>query len=190
MNRQRLAVVAGLGLVVVALGLAFAGGLGPFSDDDDGGIDDFPTATDTPTSDAGDGGTSTGGDDGPGGGDTTAESTPQRPFDLRIDSVESCGQTCRDVTATLVNQQDRRATGTTVYTRIHVGNGTDGDVVWEGNHEVGALDAGGSDTETQRVELSYFDALAVQREDGWVTIVTSVETDRQTVTFRERRDVT
>lgn len=205
MNRDRLAIGAGIAVVAVAL-VAFAvtGGLWPTTGDDGGGgIEDFPTETPAPTATDGGTGDSGGGDgeggDGGGGsgdagtgGETAAptEEPPRRPFAMRIDSIESCGQTCRDVTATLVNQQDARATGTTVYTRIYAGNGTDGDVVWEGTHEVGTLPAGASDTATQRVQLGYFDAINIQQEDGWVTIQTSIDTDRRTVTFRERRDVT
>lgn len=201
MNRERLAVLAGLGVLVVAVALAFAAGVGPFSGEEDP-VGDFPTETPAPTAapdggagpgDVGNGGA--GGGDGAGGagaasGGTTEESTPRRPFAMRIESVEPCGRTCRDVTATLLNQQDRRATGTTVYTRIHEGKGTDGDVVWEGTHEVGTLAAGASETETQRVQLSYFEAIEIQGNGGWITIVTTVDTDRQTVTFREQRDVT
>ena len=199
MNRQRLALVAAIG-IVLAVALAVAGGIGPFASDE-GTIDDFPTETTTPPTGPDDGATAGGdgsgdggaGDDGPSGGDagatTTERSTPRPPFSLQIDSVETCGRTCRDVTATLVNRQDRRATGTTVYTRIYEGQGTGGDVVWEGTHEVGTLAAGASDTETQRVELSYFEAVAIQQNGGWITIVTTIETDRRTVTFRERRDV-
>lgn len=188
-------------LAAVVLIVAIAGGIGPFAGDD-GDIQDSPTATSTPLevtengggSDGGvtDGGADggDGGDDSPGGGQTTAEPTPQQPFDMQIESIESCGQTCRDVTATLENQQDQQATGVTVHTRIHEGNGTDGDVVWEGTHEVGTLGAGEADTETQRVELSYFDAYEIQQNGGWITIVTSIDTDRRTVTFQERWDVT
>lgn len=169
-------------LVLVAV-LAVAAGVGPFAGDD-GGAGDFPTATGPGSSGAGDGG----GDDGSSGG--SGEETPRPPFALRIDSVESCGQTCRDVTATLVNNQDREATGVAVHTRIHEGNGTDGDVVWEGSHDVGRLGPGASDTATQRVELGYFDAIAIQQNGGWITILLTVESDDRTVTFRERRDVT
>ena len=203
MNRDRLAIGAGIAVVAIAV-VAFAvtGGLWPSAGDDGGGgIEDFPTETPAPTVEdgesggdggSGDGGGSGGSGDAGTGGETAAatEEPPRRPFAMRIDSIESCGRTCRDVTATLVNQQEQRATGTTVYTRIYAGNGTDGDVVWEGNHEVGTLPAGASDTETQRVELGYFDAINIQQEDGWVTILTSIDTDRRTVTFRERRDVT
>lgn len=171
--------VIGVGAVaLVALALAFSAGVGPFGPD---GGSDFPSSS-SPAAD--DEGSSSGGS---GGGASTE--TPQGPFDFDIGSVEECGQTCRDVTATLVNQQERRATGVSVYTRIHAGRGTDGDVVWEGTYDVGALGAGASETETQRVELGYFDALKVQNQDGWITIVLAIDTDRRTVTFQERRDV-
>lgn len=184
MNRQRTAVALAAGaIVIVVVGLAVAGGVGPFGGDGNG-VDDFPTATQTPGGAPADGGGGDGGDV-----DSAGENTPQPPFDFEVESIDSCGQTCRDVTATLENQQDRRATGVTVYSRIHAGRGTDGDVVWEGTHDVGTLTAGGSDTETRRVELSYFEALSVQRADGWITLVVTVETDRRTVTFQERRDV-
>lgn len=41
-----------------------------------------------------------------------------RPLHL---DVEECGQTCRDVTSTLSNNQDETATGVTVYTRVFAG---------------------------------------------------------------------
>ena len=177
-----LAVVA---VALVATGVAFVGVLGPSGGDGGGG--DFPTAS-APES-GGDSSTTAGGGSGSGdsGGGTTEAA--QRPFALDIESVEECGQTCRDVTATVENQQDSQATGVTVYTRIHVGRGTDGDVIWEGTNQVGTLAAGSSETDTQRIELGYFDAIAVERADGWITIVLSIDTDRQTVTFQERRDV-
>lgn len=175
--------VVGLAAVaLVALALAFSAGVGPFGGD---GGSDLPSSS-GPAADEG-GSSSGGGGDGGGSGGSTE--TQQRAFDFDIGSVEECGQTCRDVTATLVNQQERRATGVSVYTRIHAGRGTDGDVVWEGTYDVGALGPSASETETQRVELGYFDALKVQRQDGWITIVLTIETDRQTVRFQERRDV-
>ena len=182
-----MAVVA---VALIASGLAFAGVLGPAGDDGGSGGGDVPTAS---APESGGGGSSSGGGGGGGGSgsgdDVTATPTPQPPFDLDVESVESCGQTCRDVTATLENQQERRATGVTVYTKVYAGRGTDGDVVWEGDRAVGTLDAGGADTATQRMEIGYFDAIAIQRADGWITIVLTIETDRQTVRFQERRDV-
>lgn len=178
MNSDRPQLVLWVIILVVtggALGVIGAEFLAGGTGEDGGSI---PTASGTPY----------GGDSGGSSGGGSGTAAPP-PFEMQIESVESCGQTCRDVTATLVNNQEREATGVTVYTQIHAGDSTDGDVVWEGTHEVGTLTAGGSDTETRRVELSYFEALSVQRADGWITLVVTVETDRRTVTFQERRDV-
>jgi len=77
-----------------------------------------------------------------------------------------------------------------VTTGIYSGNGTDESArVWEGRHEVGTLEAGASTTATARVSLSYFEALSVERNGGWVTVVTTVESGSVTRTFRERRQV-
>lgn len=126
----------------------------------------------------------------PGGGDGGA-ATPTEPpaFELRIDDIEPCGEACRDVTATLVNNQDRRATGVYVETTIHAGDSTDGDVIWEGDREVGALPAGASEQDTSRIELGLFEAAAVQGAGGQVTIVVVVESDRTSVRFVRHRDV-
>lgn len=194
LDRKRTIIVAGAVVVaVLAVGLAFTAGAGLLGGGSDASV---PAASGPSASDAGGGGGSSsgggagGGSAGSGGGDAgTATPTPEPPFDLDVESVESCGSTCRDVTATLENQQDRRATGVTVYTRVFAGRGTDGDVVWEGTRDVGTLDAGGADTATQRMEIGYFDAIAIKQADGWITIVLTIETDRQTVRFQERRDV-
>jgi hypothetical protein len=199
---RTLVVVTLVGAVAFAGGLAVAGGYGPVPDaglpqpSDGGGGDgadlsdeEFPTATPTP-SDGGGGG----GDDTPaessGGDATTDTATPEpAPFDVSIVNIEECGETCRDVTVDLTNQQDTDATGVTVYTRIFAGNGTDGDQVWSGEESVGTLAAGETHTGTKRVELGLSDALAVDNADGWITIQTTIETDDQTVTFTERRQV-
>lgn len=159
-------VVTGGALGVIGAEL-LAGGPGP-----DGGS--VPTASGTPYES--------------GGGGSGGTAAPP-PFEMRIESVESCGQTCRDVTATLVNHQDQQATGVTVYTQIHAGDSTDGDVVWEGTQDVGTLDAGAAETDTQRVELGFLEAAKVQDSGGQITIRLTVETDQRTVTFVEHRDV-
>jgi hypothetical protein len=173
-------------LLVVLAGVvgALVTGVGPLPSGEaqagaDGDAEPFPTATPAAGS-TGDGG------DGDG---TTATATPTPPFDLAIDAIEECGQTCRDVTSTLTNQQDTTARNVTVYTRIFVGNGTGGDVAWQGRERVGTLEAGGTATATRRVDLSYSEALAVQRNGGWITVQTTVETADRTVTFSDRRQV-
>lgn len=118
-----------------------------------------------------------------------AASGSDAPFQMRVDSIDPCGRTCRDVTATLVNGQSRRATGVTVYTQIYAGNTTDGDPVWSGSQDVGTLDPGAAATNTTRVDLGLMDAAKVQQHGGHITVRLTVDTDRRTVRFVEHRDV-
>ncbi len=178
MNRS--SVIGGIILVLVlAVGLGWAvyAGVGPAPGGTDSGeqLTDFPTATP--------------GDDSSGASDTTATAEP--PFVFTIDEIEECGQTCRDVTASLQNNQDEPATGTTVFTRVFAGedNTDPDDLVWEGKEAVGTIDAGETHTTTRRVELSLQAAQKIDDRDGWITIVTTVETDDQTVTFRDSEQV-
>lgn len=166
-------VAVGAGAVVAA-GDLFAGG-------NDTDTDSFPTAT--PESDDGGETTIESGDS------STTTATPTPPFGFAINAIEECGQTCRDVTSTLTNQQDATAENVTVYTRIVVGQGTGGDEIWRGQEDVGTLSAGESYTAEKRVELSLSDGLAVENNDGWITVQTTVETEEQTVTFTDERQV-
>lgn len=180
MNEDRKLAVAGLAVLVVV-----GGALGVLAlQDAMGGNAGEVTPTATPSGGGSGGG---GGGDGSGGSERTTE---RPPFAMRIESVEPCGQTCRDVTATIVNNQERRATGVTVYTEIYAGDDTDGTMIWEGTEDVGTLDPGASETDTKRIELGFMDAAAVQGSDGRITILVTVETDRQTVNFVRHRDVT
>jgi len=178
---RRYAVGAALVAVILAVGLgaAFYYGVGPAPGGTGSGeeLSDFPTAT---PSDSGSD------DDGAGG---TAPETP--PLSLTIDHIEECGQTCRDVTTTLHNNQDETATGTTVYTRIFAGedNTAEDDIVWEGKKEVGTVEAGGSRTGTERIDLSLQEAWKIDRQNGWITIVMTIETDDRTVTFQNSEQV-
>lgn len=160
-------------LLAVGIGAAVYYGMGPAPGGTDSGeeLTDFPTAT---TSD---------------GTGTTATETP--PFSFIIDEIEECGQTCRDVTATLHNTQDETATGVTVFTRVFAGedNTADEDLVWEGKEEVGTIEASASHTTTRRVELSLQDARKIDQNGGWITLQTSVQTDDQTVTFSDSEQV-
>lgn len=181
MNRNYL--IAGILLVIVlavGLGWALYTGAGPAP----GGTDSGETLTDFPTATPGDNSASTGGTD-------SIATTDTPPFTFTIDEVEECGQTCRDVTASLHNNQDETATGTTVFTRIFAGedNTDTDDLVWEGKEEVGTLDAGATHTTTRHVELSLQEARKIDQHDGWITIVTTVQTDERTVTFRNSEQV-
>lgn len=167
-------------LLAIGIGAAFYYGVGPAPGGSDSGeeLTDFPTAT------------AALGESSDGGSGTTATTEPP-PFSFAIDSVEECGQTCRDVTATLHNNQDRTATGVTVFIRMFAGqdNTDTKDLVWEGKENVGTLAAGASQTTTERVELSLQEAQKINQNDGWITILTTVKTDDTTVTFKESEQV-
>lgn len=175
--------VIGAGAVAVVLGVGPLGG----NSASGGEISDFPTATGTPYSDGSNSGS---GSDTSGDSNTNSDTGDSPPFSFTIDNTESCGDTCRDVTATLTNEQNETATGTTVYTRIYAGKSTaESDLIWQGKQDIGTLEAGASATRTQRVKLSYGEAYSVQQNDGWITVVTTVQTDDQTVTFKNERNV-
>lgn len=108
-----------------------------------------------------------------------------RPYSLRIDAIESCGTTCRDVTATLANQADESRRNVTVVTRIYA----DGDLLWTESERVGTLTSGETHTATARVELSLTDALAVEGNDGYVTVERTVRSDDGTAVLTRRRQV-
>jgi hypothetical protein len=181
MTNRRYIIGGVLVVVVLAVGLgaAFYYGVGPAPGGGGTGenIDDFPTATpaDASTANGGSGGAAT--------------ETP--PFSFTVESVEECGRTCRDVTTTLHNNQNESATGITVYIRIFAGeNNTAGeDIIWEGKRDVGTLEAGGSRTSTERVDLSLNEARTVEQRDGWITILATVESDDRTVTFQNSEQV-
>jgi len=175
-------IALGVVLVVVAAAAVGLGGLGSGTSDSGSGddIESFPTETTTETA------TETAA--GPESDDvTTTQPAPSPAFAFTVDRMEECGRTCRDVTSTLTNDGDADASDVTVYTRIFAGNGTDGDVVWEGQERVGSLGASESYTTTKRVELSLSDAVAVESAGGWVTVQTTVQSEEETVTFTERR---
>lgn len=169
MNRKF--VLGGVVVVLVvasALGAAVYTGAGPAPGGDSGEtIEEFPSDDDAASAD-----------------ETDA-------FSFAIDEIEECGQTCRDVTATLENDQNESASDVTVYTRIYAGaDSTDtDDFVWEGSEAVGNMEAGSDHTSTERVELSLQDARKIDQEDGWITVVTTVQSDDTTITFQENRQV-
>jgi len=112
-------------------------------------------------------------------GDTSAS------FAYGVDTIEECGQTCRDVTATITNDGNGTAEGISVETNIY----TDGDLIWEGGEEIGTLDASADYTSTQRVDLSFGDAAKVEDNDGWITIETIVRFDSGQEVITEERQV-
>lgn len=176
--------VAAIGMVVLLVVLSGAvittGLLGPF--EGESGVSD-PDTTDGPT----DTGTVYEGNDG---GSTGGEDADSPPFSFDVIDITECGQTCRDVTVTLSNTQTETATGVIVYTRIFAGNSTDDDdMVWDGIEEVGTLKANDAVTRTTRVKLGLRDSYRIKRNNGWVTVLTTVESDDITITFKTHEKV-
>ncbi|KPN30463.1 hypothetical protein SY89_01197 [Halolamina pelagica] len=182
-------VLAALVVVVALAGVAgaFITGFGPAPGGDSGSADTSTPYEDTvvveSTDAGGTGGEDGGGEDGGNSSSTTTESQP--PFSFVIENITECGQTCRDVNATIVNQQDTAATGVEVHSEIY----TDGDMIWEGTTDVGRLAAGESFTDSKRVELSYSEAYKVQQNDGEILVKTYVRTDSGTYVFKDTRNV-
>lgn len=177
-------VITASALLVVGSAMGVTGGVAPPWVD--GSAPEANVATSTPERPAAE----TRGDSAGGDAGTSSETTTERPpFTMSVESIEECGRTCRDVTATLWNRQGRTAAGVVVQTTVHAGESTDGDVIWEGDREVGSLEAGESTTDTTRMKLGLFDAAKVQSADGHITIVVVVEGDRESVRFVRHRDV-
>lgn len=170
-------VVGAVGTVAVLTGLVPTGGNG------DATVAGYPTASP--------GQTYSGSASGGGNGTNAAAGTSTPPFTFTIDSISTCGQTCRKVTATIHNQQSTSASNVTVYSIIYAGNQTrSGDRIWAGKQPIGTLAAGGSYTGTQTVQLSFSDAYSVQQHGGWITVVTTVQSASKTVSFTSHRNVT
>ncbi len=176
MNRRLLA--SGLlvaMLVVGGLGAAMYTGVGPVPGSEPASESEPATESDTEAF--------------PTGTEDNQSATEEPPFTFTVEEIEDCGETCRDVTATVENTQDEPAESVTVSTSIFAGENSTEDLVWEGTEEVGTLAAGDSHTSTKRVDLSLTEAYAIDQNDGWITIVTTVESDDETITIRESRQV-
>lgn len=180
METKRVAAVA---VVVLLAGAVVAGaalaGVGPFgatttpvqTSDDSG--DPSPAAGASET----DNGTDTAG--------TTSAPSDAGPFDFAVTNVTSCGTTCRDVDVALTNTADERARDVNVTVVITTG----GDRIWRDTQRVGALAAGDRTRRTAHVELSYLDAAKVKRNDGKITVHTTVDSSLGQYTFTQHRDV-
>lgn len=93
-------VVAGVIVLVAGAGVAFVAGVGPVPGAESGDdVESFPTET-------------TGSEaPQPTNEDTDASSAP---YTMTVDSIEECGNTCRDVTTTLTNERSTAASDVTV----------------------------------------------------------------------------
>lgn len=184
MDDQRTAVVVVVvGVLILAAGAALvangglqAGGGPPLSADGSATTDTSGTASDG----SGDGAATGGGTDD--GSDGAAD---RAPYGFTIDRIEGCGTTCREVTATLTNTGNETRSDVRVNTKLLA----DGDELWEGDQTVGDMESGEAFTETRTVDVGYWGGVQIQRNDGYVTIRTTVTSEQGTVTFEERRKV-
>lgn len=186
MNRGVLLVVV-LGVGLVGAGVLFIGG--PLPDvTADAGADGPATAT--PAEESNPEPTQSDGPDSTGdAGDSNAEGTTTRAenpgYGFTIETIEKCGSTCRDVTARLANSGSETRRAVRVTTKMYAGD----DLLWSGNETVGTLDAGESHVSTKRVQVGFGGGMAIKSNDGYVTIVTIIDSASGTTRFSERRKV-
>ncbi|WP_129114531.1 hypothetical protein [Halegenticoccus tardaugens] len=142
------------------------------------------TAMQENTASKSDGDSAAGGQNATGSGET-ADGDDKR-FRFAVERIEECGTTCRDVTVVVTNTGDRVDSEVVVVSRISA----DGDELWRGQETVDSMDRDERVTRTERVDLGYADAYKVQRNDGYVTIDTTIRWAGGEETFTERRKVT
>lgn len=175
MKKPAIAVVA-LVVVLTGVGYGYVVGVGPLEEDPAAGLDEPPETQES---------YDMGGSSGVGAEDEGP------PFAFDVESVEECGETCREVNVALHNLMDEEAENVVVHSWIYAGETTDrDDVVWADNREVGTLEGGDILRSTDEVDLSVQQANNVRDADGVVTIETTVESGQETVTFVNREDVT
>jgi hypothetical protein len=187
-----------IGLAVVAVvvaagvGAAFITGVVPGAGgNSDAGGETDETYQKTVVVQGTDSGSSSSGDKASGGsndadsGSGDADSTEQSPFSFRIKNIEECGQTCREVTASVTNNQNVTAEDVTVRSVIY----TDGEKIWEGKSSLGDVGSGETATDTKTVKLGYMEAYKVKQNDGKILVKTYVITAEGTYVYKDTRDV-
>ncbi|SFK63781.1 hypothetical protein SAMN04487950_0313 [Halogranum rubrum] len=101
-------------------------------------------------------------------------------FVIRIDGVDECGTTCRDVTGTLRNV----GTGDAHNVEVDMALSVDGSVLWTGTQSLGTVPAGETRTVSQRIVLGFGEALQA-RSNGTVDVLITVRSDEETQTIRD-----
>ncbi|EJN58083.1 coiled-coil domain-containing protein [Halogranum rubrum] len=101
-------------------------------------------------------------------------------FVIRIDGVDECGTTCRDVTGTLRNV----GTGDAHNVEVDMALSVDGSVLWTGTQSLGTVPAGETRTISQRIVLGFGEALQA-RSNGTVDVLITVRSDEETQTIRD-----
>ena len=159
-------------IAVLLVGGTFAFGVGPFGGEGGPAAESTtPTATD-------------GGSESDAGGSANGPDHV-RPFTVSVDRVEECGNTCRDVTASLTNNGGNPRESVTVTTEIYAGE----DRVWKGGRDLGTLAPDETETRTHRVDVGYLGGAKIKGNGGTVTVVTTVDWSDGSATYREQRTV-
>lgn len=106
-------------------------------------------------------------------------------FEVTSVAVTECGTTCREATVTLAN------TGSTDATNVHVSATiTAGEtLVWKGDERIRRLTAGAAVTQTHRIDIGLEDAVAIQRNNGQITIKVTIVSDQQSKQITNKRRV-
>lgn len=117
--------------------------------------------------------------------DESGEAQQKPPFSFHIKQIEDCGQTCREVTASITNNQEATAEGVVVRSVIYTG----GDKIWEGQNTLGDIATDEQVTDTKTVKLGYMAAYKVKQNDGEILVKTYVTTGGVTYVYSENRDV-
>lgn len=184
MNGKRIAIAAVVAVVAIGgIAGALIMGIGPAPGGDDGASVGGSEETATPYEDTVV--VESTDSDGDGGGDGGTATEQQEPFEFIIQNITKCGDTCRVVNGSIVNQQDTTAEDVTVRSEIYTG----GDKIWEGSSDAGNLEPGETYSDSKRVELSYAEAYKVQQNDGEILVKTYVETADGTYVFKDERNV-
>lgn len=182
---QRTYLLVGLIVVVAVSGCLGTGG--PTPSESTPTASPTPTATPTASSTATDGATTTD------SSTTTAIGTPGESaasFAYQITNIAEINDTAREVTVDLTNDGNASAENVRVTTQVYAGNTTaDDEQVWDGTEELGEVAVDETVTFSQTIALSFDDALAVESADGWITIVTTIQTADGEVTITSRRNV-
>ena len=170
---------------LIAVGLVFLLGGGVFSPDTptDSSDESPQSSTTEKPSESSDAGTpSTTEEPAP-----TQSDVPEPEFGIDVvrNSVEECGFTCRDVsaTATISNTGEADAEDVQVELLLFVPAGDTNRTIWEGSESVGLLPAGDSHSTTRDIRISGTDSLSVYENDCTYHYQFVIETTDGTNTY-------
>lgn len=141
-------------------------------------VEATPTATPTPTATTTPTATPT----------ATATPTPVEVddigLDLAIQNISKCDTLCRDMTYVVNDTAGDGAQDVSADITITSG----GEVVYEDQQTLGDISAGGSATQTTRVEAGLSEARTITDNDNQITIEIVLTSDGQTKTITEERE--